>query len=609
MEGLATQERSSSKACPAWKRRPPIPDIHGNTIGLKASHKKRLMALYRRNIARDAFAPPPFVRALVDISHEIERQVAVTVDRRGAIQQVIVGDANRIEIPYLGRIREGQGRFRGLRLIHTHLDNEPLSRDDLNDLSINRLDLMMAVGVGEEGLPGEVYYAYLLPQNPERELWRQEGPMSIYDLEDEPFQDWIASLEDEFSKANVIGSEVAPGNKALLIGVYSPSQLDADARMDELEQLALSAGLFVMSRVVQRRDQPDPRWMLGQGKVEEVVLHSIQLGVEVLVFDSELNPTQSRNIADQTDLRILDRSQLILDIFAQKAHSKDGKLQVELAQLKYLLPRLNRMNKAMSRLTGGIGGRGPGETKLEINRRRARERISRLEKKLVQVQRQRTTRRKKRLKQSAPIISVVGYTNAGKSTLVNTLTQSDVLIENRLFSTLDPVSRRLRFPSEREVILTDTVGFIRDLPPELVNAFRATLEELQDADLLLHVVDLSDPAYVEQIEAVVRILGDLELEQKPRVLVFNKLDRVDVQEAENLCHRHQAIGISAQDIETLTPLLEVIERHLLTLAHREPGPNDWYTATPFHLDEDIEYGQEETTERQEEKEEEKKGPE
>jgi GTP-binding protein HflX len=505
------------------------------------------------------------VRALVELSHEIDRQIGVLIDRSGQIKQVIVGDSHQIVIPYLGRLREGQDRFRGLRLIHTHLQNEPLSRDDLNDLTILRLDFMMAVGVGEDGFPADVHYAHLLPENPEQELWQIEGPLSIYDLEEAPFLDWISSLEEEFQKASVEGSEVEVGNRAILVGVYSPQDTDSEARMDELSELARSAGLFEMTRIIQRRPKPDPRYMLGQGKLQELVLHSLQLGADILVFDCELNPTQSRNIADQTDLKILDRSQLILDIFAQRAHSRDGKLQVELAQLKYLLPRLNRMNKAMSRLTGGIGGRGPGETKLEINRRRAHERISRLERQLKQVQKQRTTRRKQRLRKEAPILSAVGYTNAGKSTLVNTMTKSEVLSEDRLFSTLDPVSRRMRFPNEREVILTDTVGFIRDLPPELVNAFRATLEELEDADVLLHVVDISDTSFPEQIAAVERILGELSLTEIPKVLVFNKIDRVPPEEWENVCRRYDAIGICAQDDATLGPLLEEIERHLAVI--------------------------------------------
>jgi len=288
----------------------------------------------------------------------------------------------------------------------------------------------------------------------------------------------------------------------------------------------------------------------------------MQQGADLIVFDANLSPTQSRNIADNTDLKILDRTQLILDIFAQRAHSKDGKIQVELAQLKYALPRLGQMNTAMSRLTGGIGGRGPGETKLEINRRRARDRINRLEKQLKQIKKRRELRRKQRTNSNIPIISIVGYTNAGKSTLVNSLTNSKVLSEDKLFSTLDPVSRRLRFPKEKEVILTDTVGFIRDLPKELKAAFQATLEELADADLLLHVADISDPALDEHIEAVNSILVELELNTIPRLIVLNKMDKMPRDEAENLCKNYQSIGVSALKPESLTPLLSALELRL-----------------------------------------------
>ncbi len=539
-----------------------IKELFGNVIGLKPSQKKRLSTLYRRKLARQAMAPQHFLRALTELSHEIERQVGVLVDRKGEVTSVIVGDAHQIVIPAQGRIREAHGRLRGLRLIHTHLQNEPLSKDDLNDLSHLRFDFMMAVGVTEDGFPGHIYYAYLLPENAAGDLWKTEGPHTAAELEKDDFQFWIRTLEDEFARAATLGSEVADGNRAILVGVYPSKKFDIDARMGELEELANSAGLYVMGRVIQRRPKPDHRFLLGQGKLEDLILRSMQQGVDILVFDSDLSPGQSRNIADVTELKILDRTQLILDIFAQRAHSRDGKLQVELAQLKYMLPRLNRMNKAMSRLTGGIGGRGPGETKLEINRRRARERISRLEKQLKQVKTRRQVRRSKRKNHNVPIISAVGYTNAGKSTLVNTLTHSEVVAENRMFSTLDPVSRRLRFPEEREVILTDTVGFIRDLPPELKAAFEATLEELEDANLLLQVVDISDSSFTKQIEAVDGILRELELHQLPRLLILNKIDKIPKEEAENLCRTHDAIGVSALDRETLRPLLEVIEMRL-----------------------------------------------
>lgn len=552
---------------PERARRATIREIEGNLIGLKPGQKKRLEALFRRKVPRHSIAPPPLLRALTELSREVERQLALLIDRRGQIQHILVGDANRIVVPDLGRIREGQERFRGLRLIHTHLNNSPLSQEDLHDLVLSRLDLMVVVEALEDGLPGDVHYAHMLPQNHDGSMWQVEGPISPYDLDGEDFVTFIAALEAEFVRSATVGSEVEEGKRAILVGVYDRSVLDYEARMDELEELARSAGLFVMTREVQRRSRPDPRYLMGRGKLEQLIMQSMQMGSEMLVFDAELTPTQSRNIAEQTELKILDRAQLILDIFAQRAHSRDGKLQVELAQLKYMLPRLSQMNKAMSRLTGGIGGRGPGETKLEINRRRARERIHRLEKQLKKVRTQRQNRRRRRQRESIPIVSAVGYTNAGKSTLINTLTQSDVLSENRMFSTLDPVSRRLFLGPDRFALVSDTVGFIRDLPPDLVAAFQATLEELEDAELLLHVVDISDPSFHEQIEAVERILGELELHEKPSLLIFNKIDRVDPEEREHLCRRYQALGISAIDASTLPPLLASIEATLLAHGH------------------------------------------
>lgn len=531
---------------------------------MKPSQKKRLQALVTRKLMRNAIAPAVFLRALTELSREIERQIGVFVDRRGHIQQILVGEAHRIVIPELGRLRAGQVRFRGLRLIHTHLDDSPLTKEDLHDLVLSRFDLIAVVAALPDGLPGDSYYAYLLPENVQGELWRVEGPFTPQSLEAEDFLELITSLEAEFTKASPVVSDVQEGNRAILVGVYDHKTMDAEARMDELEQLAYSAGLYVLSRELQRRDHPDPRYMLGQGKLEQLIMYSMQLGADMLVFDADLTPTQSRNIAERTDLKIIDRSQLILDIFAQRAHSRDGKLQVELAQLKYLLPHLNRMSRAMSRLTGGIGGRGPGETKLEIDRRRARERIHRLEIELERVCSHRQNRRRRRQRENIPIVSVVGYTNAGKSTLLNTLTTSDVLIENRMFTTLDPVSRRFYLPGCGSVLLTDTVGFIRDLPADLVTAFQATLEELQDADLLLHIIDISDASFPEQIIAVERILNELELHDKLNLRVFNKIDLVDQEECNNLCRRYQALGISAHDSSTLTPLLAEIENMLLT---------------------------------------------
>jgi GTP-binding protein HflX len=263
------------------------------------------------------------------------------------------------------------------------------------------------------------------------------------------------------------------------------------------------------------------------------------------------------------DIKVIDRTMLILDIFSQRARSREGKLQVELAQLKYLLPRLVTKNTAMSRLTGGIGGRGPGETKLEINRRRVRDRIAQLEKSIDQVRRQRKQQRSRRMKKKLPVISIVGYTNAGKSTLLNTLTKSRELVENRLFATLDPSSRRLRFPRDIEVIITDTVGFIKDLPQDLVVAFRATLEELENADLLLHVVDISNPRCLDQIRSVERILADLNLNRIPTIRALNKQDLVGRETVQHLSERLEGIPISANCSATLPPLIERMQRQFL----------------------------------------------
>jgi GTP-binding protein HflX len=326
--------------------------------------------------------------------------------------------------------------------------------------------------------------------------------------------------------------------------------------LDELRELARSNGVYVADTVLQLRKKADPRFLMGAGKLEELTLLALQRGASLIIFDQELNPSQIRSITDRMELKVVDRTQLILDIFAQRAQTREGKLQVELAQLKYLLPRLVTKNTAMSRLTGGIGGRGPGETKLEINRRRVRDRINRLEKALKGVVKQRAQQKARRERRGLPVISIIGYTNAGKSTLLNTLTQSEVMAENRLFATLDPSSRRLRFPRDVEVIITDTVGFIRDLPKDLMVAFRATLEELHGADLLLHVVDVSNPRHPEQIQSVERILEELGVSGTPEIRVLNKADRVDPAELPGLARSLDGLPVSALKRETLLPLIE-----------------------------------------------------
>src|SRR5438132_10313725 len=384
---------------------------------------------------------------------------------------------------------------------------------------------------------------------------------------------------------------VGVAGRAILVGVHTGDRTAAEASLQELQELARTADVQVLDVVLQGRREIDPRTLIGEGKLEEILVRSMAVGADLLVFDRDLTPSQARHIGEATSLRILDRTQLILDIFAQRAQSADGKLQVELAQLKYLLPRLVGRDDSFSRLAGGIGGRGPGETKLEVDRRRVRERISHLEDRIDRLSADRATRRRQRNRAGVPVISIVGYTNAGKSTLLNALTDAEVMAEDILFATLDPTSRRLRFPRRRgapptdgpeaegrrhveagEVVVTDTVGFIRDLPRDLLAAFRATLEELEEADLLLHVVDASDPRRAEQARAVEAVLGTLDLERTPRLLVFNKMDRAP-EAARDLAHREGGVAVSAVTREGFPELLARCEEILWRRGRvQAPGP-------------------------------------
>jgi GTP-binding protein HflX len=538
-------------------------DVHGNTLGLKPSQLHALRRTYRRRVDARSIVSPELARHLVEVSLETGRQIGVFLDRKGDVQAVMVGDARKLELPDVGRARAGESRLRGLRLVHTHLHGEPLTRDDHTDLALLRLDLVAAIEAREDGLPGKVHWSYLLPENPQGEMWKDEVAESVHAL-DHDFLAGAQALEEEFARARAV-RRTGGRERAILVGFggRDRGRVEAEASLTELKELARTAGVEVIDATLQLRRDPDPRYLIGKGKLEDIVLRSMQLMATMIVFDSDLSPSQARHIAEATSLKILDRTQLILDIFAQRAQSADGKLQVELAQLEYLYPRLVGRDDSLSRLAGGIGGRGPGETKLEIDRRRVRDRITALERRIEALGANRTLRRKQRNARGLPVLSIVGYTNAGKSTLLNALTDSAVLAEDKLFATLDPTSRRLRFPRDREVIITDTVGFIRDLPPDLVNAFRATLEELGDADLLLHVVDASDPRHEEQMKAVEQILGSLHLGEKRRMIVLNKADRLAPGQAEALAGgRRDAVAVSAVTQAGLPELLLRCERLL-----------------------------------------------
>jgi GTP-binding protein HflX len=369
----------------------------------------------------------------------------------------------------------------------------------------------------------------------------------------------IQALENELARVSRGLAADSGKERALLVQVSSGSKQDRVEPLSELKSLAQSSGIEVVGTVSQQRSRNRARFFIGPGKLQDLAILALQEAATVIIFNQELSPSQIRSITDQIELKVIDRTQLILDIFAQRAQTREGKLQVELAQLKYLLPRLILKNTAMSRLTGGIGGRGPGETKLEINRRRARDRIVRLEKALLAVRKQRKQQRALRQKKGLSVISIIGYTNAGKSTLLNTLTKSDVLAESRLFATLDPSSRRLKFPRDTEVIITDTVGFIKDLPKDLLVAFRATLEELESADLLLHVIDISNPQYSAQIESVEAILSDLNLEHTASIRVLNKMDLVNPEAIQKIRRALRGTAVSAKNESSLLPLIEQME--------------------------------------------------
>ena len=530
--------------------------VHGHTSGLKPSVLKLLSNLYRRKVPPNSAVTPELARSLTELSSDINREVCVLIDRRGRVVTVSVGDASRTEFPNLERGREAEARLRGLWLVHAHPKPAPLSKSDLSTLFLNRLDAMVAIEVRSDGLPGNAHLAHLTPPNAklEEEDWRIYAPQTVQSLEMWDIAANTRALEEEFVRTQKVReTKKSSTERAILVQLDRGTGVSAEAGLDELSELARTAGAVVVYKELVYRKFAKADTLIGRGKLEELTSRAYHLDADVLIFGEELNPAQAREIENATNLKIIDRSQLILDIFAQHASGPESKLQVELAQLQYMKPRLLGQGTKLSKIGGGaagsggaIGTRGPGETKLELDRRRINDRISFLEHALRDMNNRQQERRKNRLRSGIPNVAIVGYTNAGKSTLLNALTHANVLAENKLFATLAPTSRRGYLPDYGEVVFTDTVGFIRELPSDLKRAFRSTLEELLDVDLLMHVLDARAEDALERHEAVEGILAELELDGIPRLLVLNKADCADPFDMDMLEERLGGIRVSAQ---------------------------------------------------------------
>ena len=532
--------------------------IHGNTAGIRESMLAELEKLYDAEFERDQFLPDRLLNILVRFTDQINREMLVYLGRDGAVLEIAIGDIGSIALPEL-HLRRNLDRLSGFRCIHTHPGGDArLSTVDLQALRLLRFDSMCAVGVQDARCTG-VCAAFLGETEYDKLSILTYGPVKPGRI---PQQLWMHEIEladARVSAAIARGGIVEEAEKAMLIST------DSEQSLDELAGLAETAGALVITRVLQNRQKPDPATYIGSGKAEELSLTCQALEIDLAIFDDELTGAQKRNLENALGVRVIDRTALILDIFAQHAQSAEGKLQVELAQMKYRLPRLTGQGTELSRLGGGIGTRGPGETQLEVDRRRIRKRIDDLERDLKEIKQHRDLRRARREKQGQTVVALVGYTNAGKSTLLNALSGSDVLVEDKLFATLDPVMRNVDLPENRSCLLVDTVGFIRKLPHPLVQAFRSTLEEAIYADLLIVVSDLSSSNYAQQRDTVFEVLNDLGATDRPILEVLNKADRV---KADTVVEPADAILISARDGTGLETLKAEIARRIAAMRHR-----------------------------------------
>ena len=527
--------------------------VNGNTTGIRNTVLAEIERLYEFEVGQDAFATTELLEHLSTCTAAINREISVYIKRNGVIADVSVGDANTVAMPEM-RVVRNEDRLSGVRCIHTHPNGSAmLSEVDLGTLKSMRLDCMAALAV-RDGKPAVLYAAYLGEWGDDGYEVLLYGPMQPNRLPQKALIREIY-LADGRLKTGTHETAAARPERAILVGL---EQADAMDTMKELAELAKSAGAQVVGQSVQKRRSIDNATYIGSGKVEELSLMGSAMEADLFIFDDELSAVQLRNLEEGLGRPVIDRTTLILDIFAARAQTREGRLQVELAQLKYRLPRLVGSGMALSRLGGGIGTRGPGEKKLELDRRRIRRRVFELEETLNEVVKQRALRRERREKNLVPLVALVGYTNAGKSTLLNALSGSDVLAEDKLFATLDPVVRQVTLPQGTQVLFSDTVGFIHKLPHDLVQAFRATLEEVKHADLLLQVVDCANPEYDAQMQVVEEVLSSLGAADTPRINVYNQIDR----EGANPGRRGEWTHISAKEGTGVDELLAAVEKTL-----------------------------------------------
>lgn len=546
-------------------------EIKGNIKGIRDSVIAELQKLY--DMQSPQLVSQELAVKLADITEYINREISVYITRSGQIIEIAVGDNATVELPSFSG-RRGAGRLSGIRCIHTHPGGNPyLSGVDISALKNNKYDAMVAIGVVSPDFTKSELTFGLITGIDSNENYTAEcyGPYSIEDAENINFVNTVSTIERMLDKQTGTASLQVMSERSILIGMEwgrNDSLWTVDDSLEELKQLADTAGATVIKKFIQKRSKPDPAFFIGRGKVQELALYAQQENIDLCIFDDELSPAQQRNIESVMGIRILDRTALILDIFAQRARTNEGKLQVELAQLQYTLPRIMGKGLMLSRLGGGIGTRGPGETKLEVDRRRIRDRIAFIKEQIEKVKAVRSLHRSKRKKNNVFEVSLVGYTNAGKSTLLNTLTNSDIYAKDQLFATLDPTTRQLTLPNKQEIIITDTVGFIQRLPHQLIAAFRSTLEVVTEADLLVHVIDVSHELYKEQAAAVHEVLKEIGAETKPVITVYNKIDKLpqDSKLADRLALEEDTVCISAAKKLNLESLQQMIESHLKSKA-------------------------------------------